>query len=233
MSRLARRFPIQPRNQRDATRRIIYGLIVDHEATGSLTAQAATIAGEATHTSAITHEASGALASQTATIAGTATHLTLHATSGALQAGAATIAGVAVHIGPGAEVESKGAGKSKKPRRRRYQVEVDGEVFDASSAEEAESILEQVKEEAKAAAALAIDRATKAKARPASKVIKDAKKSLELPSISATNLPNIADEVLKDIGDIYQDALRSIEISLLLRKAEQDEEDDEEVLLLL
>lgn len=53
---------------------------------------------------AASHPTSGALSAQAATVAGTATHLTLHATSGALSAQAATVAGSAVspHLSTGA-----------------------------------------------------------------------------------------------------------------------------------
>ena len=66
-----------------------------HDATGALAADAATLAGTATHLTL--HTTSGALSADAATVAGTATHLTLHTTTGALAADAATVAGAAVH----------------------------------------------------------------------------------------------------------------------------------------
>lgn len=67
-----------------------------HNATGSLSADAATIAG--TSTAVTTFTSTGALSSQAATLAGTATHLTLHHSSGVLEAQAATLSGTANHV---------------------------------------------------------------------------------------------------------------------------------------
>ncbi len=64
-----------------------------HATTGSLSAQASTVSGAAQHQ----HATTGALSAQAATIAGTATHLTLHSTTGALSSQAAVIAGAAAH----------------------------------------------------------------------------------------------------------------------------------------
>ena len=66
-----------------------------HATDGALSADAATVAGTATHLTL--HTTTGALAADAATVAGTATHLTLHTTTGALVADAATVSGAAVH----------------------------------------------------------------------------------------------------------------------------------------
>ncbi len=127
------------------------------------------------------------------------------------------------------------AGKSAKRRRPRYQVEVDGEVFDADSPEEAKAIIEQAKEEAEKNAALAVDRAAKAVKRPTKKVLRDASKALELPTIKASPaLASAASAAMDDIRRIYAQAMRDIEISALMRQRERElEEDDEDVLMLL
>lgn len=62
-------------------------------ATGALAADAATLAGTASHLTL--HASSGALSAQAATVAGSASHLTLHTSTGALSADAATVAGSA------------------------------------------------------------------------------------------------------------------------------------------
>ena len=67
-----------------------------HEATGSLSASAATVAGSANAVTTFT--STGALSAQAATLAGSAVHLTLHTSSGALDAQAATLSGSANHV---------------------------------------------------------------------------------------------------------------------------------------
>jgi hypothetical protein len=64
-----------------------------HATTGALAAQAATVSGTSVHP----HTTTGALTAQAATLSGTAAHATLHTTTGALSAAAATVAGAAVH----------------------------------------------------------------------------------------------------------------------------------------
>lgn len=205
----------------------------EHPTDGALASDAAAIAGTAAHYTL--HTTTGALASDAATIAGTATHLTLHATSGALQADPASMAGTAVHSGAGATVPSmQGAGRPSKERRRPRVVEIDGEDFVVSSAEEAQALLDQAKEQAKELAALAIKRAAEAEKKPAYKVIKDAKRLLEVPQIEAPDefAPLVA-ETQAEIRSIYESALASVEIAALLAKRQREEEDDEDVLLLL
>ena len=133
-------------------------------------------------------------------------------------------------------VPQTGGGKSRKPRKRRYQVEVDGEVFDVSSLDEAQEVLERVKADAEKTAAVAIERATKAKRRPVRKVIADAKKALQLPTVavSSPDLSAVANQVLGAIRANYDSALSAIEIAAhMARRDREIEEDDEEVMLLL
>jgi hypothetical protein len=124
-----------------------------------------------------------------------------------------------------------GAGKSK---RRNRVVEIDGEDFFVSSAEEAQALLDQAKEQAKELAALAVKRAAEAKKRPAHKVIKDARRLLEVPEIEAPEeFAPLVSQAQDEIRAIYQSALASVEIAALLAKRQREEEDDEDVLLLL
>lgn len=202
----------------------------EHPTEGALASDAATIAGTAAHYTL--HATTGALASDTATIAGTAAHLTLHATSGALQADPATMAGVAVHSGAGA-VQPSMQGAGRPSRRRPRVVEIDGEDFVVSSAEEAQALLDQAKEQAKELAATAIKRAGEAKKRPAHKVIRDARRLLEVPEIRSEEYQPLVDQAQAEIRSIYESALASVEIAALLAKRQREEEDDEDVLLLL
>jgi hypothetical protein len=142
---------------------------------------------------------------------------------------------VAVHSGPGAVVTAPetGAGKPKKPRKRRYQVEIDGEVLEVSSLQEAQDVLEKVKEEAEATARVAVERAAKAKKRDDHSVRKDARRTLIPPEVESRSFPNLAKEINAEIERTYQSAINTIEIALLLRKADQEDEDDVEILLLL
>lgn len=66
---------------------------VTHATSGTLSSDAATVAGAVARTRQ--HATTGALAGSAATIAGTAAHVAKHATSGALSAQAATLAGTA------------------------------------------------------------------------------------------------------------------------------------------
>jgi hypothetical protein len=128
-------------------------------------------------------------------------------------------------------VPKTGAGRPS--RRQRVVVEIDGEDFIAESSEEAQAILDQAKEAAEEKAKVAIERATKARNRPTRKVMADARKALELPAISAPDLGGYAEEISRQIEDIYQSAIQTIEVAALLRKRELEEEDDEDILMLL
>jgi hypothetical protein len=128
-----------------------------------------------------------------------------------------------------------GAGKSRKPRKRKYQVEINGEVYDVSSVSEAEQVLEKVKKEAEDTAVLAIDRAKKALRRPVRQIVKDAKKALVVPEITASpSLEGFVNQIVGQIQATYESTIRSIEIAALLRKRDREiEEDDEDILMLL
>lgn len=121
------------------------------------------------------------------------------------------------------------AGGRKK--RKKYEVEIDGEVYLANSEDEALHILEKTKEEAEATAKLAIERATRAERRPVRKALADAKKALQTPEIDVSEVISEPAQVIRDeIDELYKDALRTIEIAALMRKQAEDEE---EALLLM
>ena len=205
------------------------------DATGALTSQSATVAGTASHLTL--HTSTGALTAQSATVAGTAAHYTLHTSTGALEAGSATVSGTAVdettYVPP--VPQQSGGGKSRKPRKRRYQVEIDGEVHEVESLQEAEEVLAEAAQKATETAKLAIERAAKAKRRPVRKIVRDAEKALEVPAVSVPpSLQSYADQMIGKIRAEYQSALSAIEIAAHMAKREREiEEDDEEVLMLL
>ena len=201
---------------------------------GDLQADPAVVAGTAVHYTL--HTSSGALSADAAQVAGTATHYTLHTATGDLVSDAATISGEAVDettfVAPSRQT---GAGRSKKPRKRKYQVEVDGEVFDVASIEEAEEVLEKVKEKADATAKLAVERANKAKRRPLRQVIKDAKRTLQVPEVVVPpDLRDMANQLIGQIKSNYESAISAIEIGARMARIERDiDEDDEELMMLL
>jgi hypothetical protein len=133
---------------------------------------------------------------------------------------------------PPAPSRQTGAGKAKK--RRRQVVEIDGEVFSVSSAEEAQTILDRAKEQAQEIASQAVQRAVAATKRPVGKVLSDAKHTLLVPSIEVgEDLQPYALQIRNDIRELYESTLRTIEVAALLAKRQREEEDDEDVLLLL
>jgi hypothetical protein len=124
------------------------------------------------------------------------------------------------------------AGKSKR-RRKKTEVEIDGEVFTVETKEQATRLLEEARAEAERIAALTVERAAKAERRPTRKVLADARKALQVPVIDADeDLQSEVEALQQEIADIYTQALQTVEIAALMRKAEI-EEDDEDVLLLL
>lgn len=127
---------------------------------------------------------------------------------------------------------STGAGRAK--RKRRYQVEIDGEVFDAESVDDALEILAKAKDQAQAIADDAVAKAVKAKRRQPRKVAADATRALQLPTIEAPGIQEAVASVLADIRAIYERAAKTIDIELAMRRRDAAiDEDDEEILLLL
>lgn len=202
----------------------------DHATTGALSAAAASVSGTAVHKTL--HATTGALSAAAATVAGTAAHLTLHTTTGALQAASATVSGSAREESTYVATRPQGGGRSSKPRKRVF--EVNGQDIVVNSTEEAQALIDRLKDEAKAKAALAIQRATSAQKRKPRKVIADARRLLEVPEITAPDeLQSYAARAVSEIEDLYRSTLMTVEISAMLSRQQQLEEDDEEVLLLL
>jgi hypothetical protein len=125
------------------------------------------------------------------------------------------------------------AGKSPGKRRKKTEVEIDGQIYHVETKEDAARLIESAKQAAEEVAALAIERAAKAERRPTRKVLADARKALQVPVIDADeDLKAEVEALQQEIADIYTQALQTVEIAALMRKAEI-EEDDEDVLLLL
>ena len=198
-----------------------------HTSTGALASQAATLAGSAAHE----HAASGALASQEATISGAATHTSVgtHDATGALQAQDASLSGVSVvdHIARAAT----GGSPNRNKQRRRYRVEIDGVKFGVNSPQEAEALLDTMREVAQQRAAEALERANKAEKRPVRKILADVSKALPKPVIK-TDAPIDVAAAVSEIESIYKAALQNAELGALLRR-QQDEDDADELILML
>jgi hypothetical protein len=125
-------------------------------------------------------------------------------------------------------------GVAKRKYRKRFVVEVDGELFEVRSEQEAVNVLEQLVELAKKQAEVTVERAQKANKRPKRKVLSDARKSLVIPKVEANRwLSDMADQAMIRIEEIYEDALRIIEIGALLKKRDDDDEDEIETILLM
>jgi hypothetical protein len=129
----------------------------------------------------------------------------------------------------GSVKKNQEAGRPKK--RKKHQVEIEGQVYEADSEAEALYMLEKVKEQAEAAAKLALERANKALKKPLRKILQDARKALQPPIVESDELPTEAEQILKQIDDLYKDTLMKVEIAALLRK--QEEEEEEAILLML
>ena len=116
--------------------------------------------------------------------------------------------------------------------RKRTTVVIDDEEFEVSGPEEALALLEQAKEAAKEQAATVLDRASKAEKKPARKVLQDARKSLTTPEIEGPEeIQAQIDTMKREIAELYESALKTVEIGTLLRR--QEEEEEEALLLLL
>ncbi len=124
---------------------------------------------------------------------------------------------------------STGAGRPSR-RRRRYVVEIDGQMFEAQSVEHAQAILDRARELAQTAA-----EEVAAEVVPVKAVRKVGKKPIALPTptISSPD-PELADAVRAArvaINETYRRA--ALEAELAYWMARQADEDEEEALLLL
>lgn len=116
--------------------------------------------------------------------------------------------------------KDSGAGRPKRPRRRLL-VEIDGQDFEVSSAEEASILLAR----AKALATQAIEKARKAPVR--------IDRGIQRPRISTPDpeLIPVVQQARQEIRSLYDELSMELEIAALMRK--RDEEEEEAIIRLL
>lgn len=113
-----------------------------------------------------------------------------------------------------------GAGRPKRPRRRLL-VEINGEDFEVSSADEASALLA----EARQIAAAAIQKARKASVRVG--------RGLPRPRITteAPELKQVVADARRDIVSLFDGLARDLEIAALMRKRIEEQDEEEEALI--
>lgn len=113
---------------------------------------------------------------------------------------------------PEPEATQKPAGR---PRRRRYVVEIDGQDFEVSSPAEARTLLDRAK--AITEAAIEKARAIPTRVRP----------GIDRPRIRTRDpeLAPIVSKALFEIAELYDSAVRDLEIRALMRMADEEEEE--------
>lgn len=123
-----------------------------------------------------------------------------------------------------------GAGRTR--RRRRLQVEIDGQIFDVESAEHAQALLDQAKTLARQLAS------RKAEVKLTAHLSRTPKQrpKIERPQIVSSNpeLQTVIREARATLARIYSDAYRDAEIKLrLAAKFGEDDEDDVDVIAMM
>jgi hypothetical protein len=116
---------------------------------------------------------------------------------------------------------STDAGSSKK-KRRKHVVEIDGQIFEVASEDEALDLLAQAKEAAQELAQRTVQKSAAAKPREA---VNEAREALKQPHIVASDdLTDQAKTLEREIDEIYRAAIDAIEAEARKRRAEEDEE---------
>jgi hypothetical protein len=121
---------------------------------------------------------------------------------------------IVVSLGDEPVSENKGAGRPKK-KRRRLIVEIDGQDFEVSSEDDALALLEQARQ-------LAVVEVEKARAAPVR-----VNHGIQRPRIVAKTpeLKPVIAKAKREIANLYDDAIRDLEIRALIAKADEDEEE--------
>lgn len=119
------------------------------------------------------------------------------------------------------------AGRAR--RRKRYEVEIDGRVFEVDGPEHALALLDQAKELARQQAPLIAERIAEKRVRTNKPVHTPA------PAITTSDveLREIVAQARKAIVDVYRMAAVEAEIRLRMEKQRRDDEDEDDILLLL
>ena len=117
-------------------------------------------------------------------------------------------------VEPEPESTQKPAGRAK--RRRRLLVEIDGQDFEVSSADEARVLLAKAKQVAEKA----IEKARQAPVR--------VDRGIQRPRIAtaAPELTQVVAEARREIVSLYDEFSRDMEITALMRRAEEQEEEE-------
>lgn len=115
---------------------------------------------------------------------------------------------------PEPEATQKPAGRPRR-KRRRYYVEIDGQEFEVSGADEAAVLLSRAREVAQTA----IEKARAAPVR--------INHGLSRPRIKTADpeLAPIVAQARREILDLYDEAIRDLEIKALMAKADEEEEE--------
>ena len=145
------------------------------------------------------------------------------------------------HVGLAGELPEVGArqtGAGRSRRRRRYEVEIDDEVFAVESAAEAEELISKARDIAEQQARAEAERVIK-KRRIASR---REKKPLKLDAITlpvpyvkarADGSEELAQQIQAQLDAVYARAARDAEIALRVRRQVELDEEDSIILFLL
>lgn len=134
--------------------------------------------------------------------------------------------------------KDKGAGNPKKKRdhqKKKVLVEIDGQEFLVDSREEAEALLAQALEIAqeRAKAEIAKASASKSSTKRAMRSVRHNLRPTQIEVSGDVDLEAQVADFRRKMAEINEDAVRSAEIALLLRRKQQDDEDEFVIGLLL
>jgi hypothetical protein len=145
-------------------------------------------------------------------------------------------------VTPTPSTQQQSGGVPKRRRERKYQVEIDGEVFNVASPEEAQELLHEAEEVAREQAETVAERAANAPKRQRRKRLADAARTLKVPEVrvedaeideGAAAIQAQAQAFIERVNAMFADTMRAIEIGALLqRRLDDDEEEVAELLLL-
>lgn len=138
--------------------------------------------------------------------------------------------------------KQEGGAPGRAKKRRRYEVEIDGQTFRVSSVQEAEELLAQAEQVAQEQAQKAVEKSANAPKRQRRKIVADARKALSMPQVRvvgsdvdpvAAAIEQQARAFAERIQALYREALQAVEIGALLRRRQIEEEDEEIAMLLV
>lgn len=147
--------------------------------------------------------------------------------------GSTAILGTAVAIVVSLGLAPKsGAGSRTRPKRRRYTIRIDGQLFNADSDEEAQQILNQAQALAEVAARKKADAIVERALPKAVSLGKVKPIEMKAPTITVPEeLQALAERVNEAIARTYADESMAAEMRLLLALRAAEEEDEEFLLL--